>query len=50
MTTFPKGTTVETSNLQPGELIHVYFYFYNASSICGFNSMITVVCENTRMI
>ena len=46
----PKGTTVDTTNLQPGELIHMDFDFYNMTSIRGFTSMLTVVCENNRMI
>ena len=50
MTTYPKGTTVGTNNLQPGELIHMDFYFYSVNSIRGFNSMLTVVCTNTIII
>ena len=50
MTTFPKGTTVDTGNLQPGELIHMEFDFYNVTSIRGFTSMLTVVCANTRIL
>ena len=50
MTTFPKGTTVDTSNLQPGEFIHMEFSFYNVISIRGFTSMITVVYKNTIML
>ena len=50
MTTIDKGTTVDTSNLQPGELFHTDFAFYNVTPICGFTSMLTVVCTKTRMI
>ena len=50
MTTFRKGTTVDTSNLQPGELVHVYFGFYNKIYIRGFTNMLTVVCEKTIML
>ena len=50
MTTINKGTTVETSNLQPGELVHMEFVFYNVTSIRGFTSMITVVCAKNRMV
>ena len=50
MTTLPKGTTVGTTNFQPGELIHMGFSFYNVTSICGLTFMITVVCVNTIMI
>ena len=50
MTTINKDTTVYTSNLQPGELIHMDFDFYNVTYIRGFTSMLTVVCENTRIL
>ena len=50
MTTLPKGTTVDTSNLQLGELIHMNFELYNVTSIRGFTSMLTVACEKTKMI
>ena len=50
MKTLPKLTTVDTNNLQPGELIHTDFAFYNVTSICGFTSMITFVCTKTIMI
>ena len=44
------GTTVDTTNLQPGELIHMEYSFYNYTSIRGFTSVLTAVCEKTRMI
>ena len=50
MTTFPKGTTVYTSNLKQGELIHMYFAFYNLTSIHVLTSILTVVSENTITI
>ena len=50
MTTTPKGTTVDTSNFQPGENFHMEFAFYNVTSIHGFTSMLTGFCENTRML
>ena len=50
MTNFSKGTKVDTSKLQPGELIHVEFSFYNVTSIHVFTSMLIVVYENTIMI
>ena len=50
MKTLPKGTTFDTTNLQPVEFIHVDFAFYNITSIRGFNSMLTVVCANTRIL
>ena len=50
MTTITKGTTVDTSNFHPGELIHMDFAICNVISIRGFTSMLTVVCEMTRML
>ena len=50
MTTFPKVTTVDKNNLQPGELIHVDFAYYNVTSIRGFTSIITVVCAKTIIL
>ena len=50
MTTINKGTTVETSNLQPGELVYMEFVFYNVTSIRGFTSILTVICEKTIML
>ena len=44
-----KGTTVDTINLQPGELIHTDLEFYNITSIRGFTSILTVVSENNIM-
>ena len=43
MKTFPKGTTVDTTNLQPGELIQIDFTFYNVNSIREFIFIISVV-------
>ena len=50
MTNFPKGTTVDTNNLQSGELIHMDFALFNVTSIRGFNYMPTIFCEKTRML
>ena len=50
MTTLSIGTTVDTNNLQPGELIHMDFSLYNMTSILVFTSIITVVFTNTRML
>ena len=46
----PKGATVYTTKLLPGDLMHVYFAFYNVTYIRGITSVLTVVCENTRII
>ena len=50
LTSFNKGTTVGTNNLQPLELMHMQFAIYNVTSICGFTSVITVFYTNNRMI
>ena len=50
METFSKGTTVDTTNIQPGELIHMEFAFHNVTSIRGFTPMLTLVCANTIII
>ena len=50
MTTLPKGTTVDTTNLQSVELIHVYFAFYNMTPVYGFTSVLSVVFAKIRMI
>ena len=46
----PKVKTVDTSNLLPGELIHMDVDLYNITSIRGFTSMVTVVFANTIML
>ena len=43
MTTLPKGTTIDTLNLKPGEPRNTDFAFYNVTSIQDFTSMITAV-------
>ena len=43
MTNLPKVTTVDTNNLQPGELFHIYYSFYNVTSIRVFTYVITVI-------
>ena len=50
MTTFPKVTTVDTTYLRPGELIHMNFALYNVNFDRGFISIITVFCENTGTV
>ena len=50
MTTSPKGTIVDTNNLQLGELIHINFALQNVTSISAFNSMLTFVCTKTRKL
>ena len=43
MTDLPKVTTVETTNLQPRELIRTEFALYNVTSTQGLTSIITAV-------
>ena len=50
MTTLPKVTTVNKTNLQPGELINTDLTLYNVTSNCGFTSIITVFSEKNRII
>ena len=50
ITTINKGPTGDTSNLQPVEIVHIDFVFYNVTSIHGFTSILTVVCEKTKII
>ena len=50
MTTTPNGTTVGTTNIQPGELIHMDFAFYNVIFIRGFTFILTVVFAKTKII
>ena len=44
MTNLSKGKTVDTTNLQPREIIHTDFPLYNVTSVQLFNSILTVVC------
>ena len=50
MTNLSKGKTVDTTNLQLGELIKFYFDLYNVTSILGFTSMLILVCAKNKMI
>ena len=50
MKTINKDTTVDTSNIQPGGLVHMEFAFYNVTSIHGFTSMLIVVSSKTIML
>ena len=50
MTNFPKGTTVVTTNLQPGELIHLDFAFYNVNYIWFSTYILTVLSKNIRIM
>ena len=45
-----KGTTVETTNFHPGELIHMDLAFYVVTPINGFTSIPTFLYENTRIL
>ena len=50
MTTLPKVTTVDTTNIKPGELIHMDFDFYNVTIIRGFTYTLNVVFINTIIL
>ena len=50
ITTYPKVTTVDTSKLQPGELVHMEFSFYHVTYIQVLTSVLTVVCANTIIL
>ena len=50
MKTFPRGTTIDTTKLQPGELIHIKFALYIVNSVRGFTAMLTALCEITRIL
>ena len=46
----PKGETVDTTNLQPGERIHVKLALYHVTSIIVFTSKLDFFCAKTRII
>ena len=50
MIIYPKGKKIDTTNLQPGEILYLDFAFYNITLICGCTNILTVVCNNTRII
>ena len=50
ITTIPKGKTVDTTHLKPGEIIHMDLTLYIVTSIQGFTSMNTAVCVKNIMI
>ena len=50
MITSLKATAVDTSNLKPGENIHMDFDFYNVTSIREPTSILTFVFEKSKMI
>ena len=50
MTAFFEVTTVDITNIQTVELIHMVLSFYNVTSIRVLASMITVLCEATIML
>ena len=45
-----KGTTQDTTNLLPGQLLHMDFKFYNILSIRGFSSIFTIIDAATRKL
>ena len=46
MTISPRGATVDITNLQPVDILHLYFSLYNVTSILGFYAIINGVCAN----
>ena len=46
----PKGTTVDTTNLCIGEIMHMEFDLYNVTYIQGFTYVLNVVCATTMII
>ena len=50
MMNFPKGTTVDKTNLQPVELIHMDFAFYILTSVQVFASILAVLFVKTIML
>ena len=44
MGTFPKVTTVDSTNLQQEELLQIDFSLYNMTSVQGFAYVISLVC------
>ena len=47
---FPKGATFDTTNIWPGELLHMEFSIYIVNYIQGFTSVINVVFTKARLI
>ena len=50
MRTPPKVETLETTNLQSGEILNLESIFYNLTYIRGFTATLTVVYAKTRML
>ena len=50
MKTSLKEKTVEKTKLQPGELIHMQFAFYNVTYIRGSISVITIVYSKNILL
>ena len=48
MTDVPKGITMKTNILSPGELIHIDFCFINVISICDLLCVLLIVDARTR--
>ena len=46
----PNGTTIYTTNIRPGEILQMDITLYNVTSVQYLTSMITLVCEKTRII
>jgi len=46
----PKGKTLSTDHLTPGELLHIDYSFWDLPSIRGFTSMLLIIDAKTRML
>jgi len=46
----PKGSTTNTDNLSPGQLLHIDFGFWDIVSHRGFSSMLLIIDAKTRML
>jgi len=46
----PKGKTINTEALHPGELLHIDFGFWDIPSHRGFTSMLLIIDAKTRML
>ena len=46
----PKGMTMNTDSLIPGELIHIDFFIMDVVSIRGFSAVLVVVDVKTRRL
>jgi hypothetical protein len=46
----PKGKTIDTNHIEPGELLHIDFSFWDTQSHRGFTTMLLIIDAKTRML